>query len=68
MREPDRERIYEARRAAILPRPSDTGLSAAQADVLVREWEAQAATRSVDRHSSAYWEEGIAWVGVQLRQ
>jgi hypothetical protein len=65
MRKPDSERIYVARRAAILSRLTGGGVGPARAEALVAEWEADSAARGVVRHTAAFWDEAWLWITVR---
>ena len=62
MRKPDPERIYLARRAAILSRLTGAGVGPGQAEALVAAWEVHAVTLSVERQTVAFWDE--AWLRI----
>jgi hypothetical protein len=62
----DPERIYQAHRAGTLRRLADQQhLGDERAEALIAAWEAEAASRGLDRHSSAFWREGDEWIARQ---
>jgi hypothetical protein len=60
------ERIYQARRAAMVSRLMQAGRrSPAAAEALVTAWESEAASRGLDRFSDAYRDEAEGWLARQ---
>jgi hypothetical protein len=60
---PDPERIYQARRAALLARLTQEDRMAPElADVWVAAWEVEAADRGLERHSPAFWTDAREWI------
>ena len=63
MRKPDPERIYLARRAAHFRRLVDEQrIDELGAEQWIAAWEREAASRALDRHVSAFWDEGAGWM------
>jgi len=57
------ERIYEARRAAMIARLTQVARRSPEAaEALVAGWEADAARRGLDRFSDAFRDESEAWL------
>jgi hypothetical protein len=62
-RQPDPERIYQARRAALHARLTQEDRMAPElAEVWVATWEVEAASRRLERHSPAFWAGAHDWV------
>lgn len=61
MRKSDPERIYLARRAAILSRLTGAGVSPEGAEARVVAWEAEASARGLDRLSATFWDGAPEW-------
>jgi len=60
------ERIYQARRAAMVARLTQVAQkSPARAEAIVAAWEADAARRGLDRFSDAFRYESEAWLNQQ---
>jgi hypothetical protein len=60
------ERIYQARRAAMVARLIQVGRKSPEAaESLVTAWEAEAASRRLDRFSDAFRDESEAWLREQ---
>ena len=62
MRKSDPERIYIARRAAILSRLAGAGVSPERAEARVVAWEAHASARGLDRLAAAFWDGALEWM------
>jgi hypothetical protein len=62
MRKPDPERIYLARRAAILSILTGSGASGERAETLVTAWEAEATARGLPRDSASFWSGAVDWI------
>ncbi len=61
------DRIYAARRAAVLSRlTQDRRLSAERAEALVVAWETEGDSRGMDRMTAAFWDAGMSWIEEQL--
>ena len=61
------ERIYAARRAAVLSRlTQERRLSEQGAEALVVAWEAEGDMRGLERMTAAFWEAGTTWMEAQL--
>ena len=61
------DRIYAARRAAVLSRlTQERRLSAERAEALVGAWEAEGDARGPERMTAVFWEVGTAWIEEQL--
>lgn len=68
-RRADPEGIYQARRAAELRRLADDGrLGDVEAEHWIGQWESEAATLGLDRHTQRFWEEGDRWIAEQRRR
>jgi hypothetical protein len=62
------DRIYQARRAAVISRlVQERRLPADRAERLVAAWEAEAVHRGLERESSVFWEDAVAWISVRRR-
>jgi hypothetical protein len=57
------ERIYQAKRAAIVARLEGQGWTRETAEEWCTRWEAQ----HDDRHAHDYWQQGAAWITEQRR-
>jgi hypothetical protein len=63
VRAEQRERIYEARRAAHVARLGDRGFLPEAAERAVTAWEEEAAARGgLPRDAPTFWTEGEAWI------
>jgi hypothetical protein len=62
-RKPDPERIYLARRAAILSILTGSSTPAERAETLVTAWEAEATARGLPRDAASFWSGAVDWVG-----
>lgn len=62
MRKPDPERIYLARRAAILSILTGSGKSTERAETLVTAWEAETTARGLPRYESSFWDGAVEWI------
>ena len=61
------DRIYAARRAAVLSRlTQERRLSAERAEALVAAWEVEGDSRGLERMTAAFWDDGTAWMLEQL--
>ena len=61
------DRIYAARRAAVLSRlTQERRLSEERAEALVAAWEVEGDSRGFDRMTAAFWDDGTAWMLEQL--
>ena len=61
------DRIYQARRAAVLSRlTQERHLSAERAEALVSAWEVEGDSRGLERMTAAFWDAGTAWIFEQL--
>ena len=61
------DRIYAARRAAVLSRlTQERRLSEERAEALVAAWEVEGDSRGLDRMTAAFWDDGTAWMLEQL--
>ena len=61
------DRIYAARRAAVLSRlTQERRLSEQRAEALVVAWEVEGDGRGLERMSADFWHEGTAWIFEQL--
>ena len=61
------ERIYAARRAAVLSRlTQERRLSAERAEALVAAWEAEGDERGLEGMTAAFWDDGTLWIVEQL--
>lgn len=58
----ERERIYQALRAAHIARFTDHGVTPETAEQCVEEWEREATAEGRDRDSAAFWEGAEEWV------
>ena len=57
------ERIYQARRAAMVARLTQVGRKSPEtAEAVVTDWEADAKRRGLDRFSDAFRDESKAWL------
>jgi hypothetical protein len=57
------QRIYHARREATIRQLADQmRIGEVAAEALVSAWEAEAATRGLDRDSLIFWEAGASWI------
>ena len=62
------DRIYAARRAAILSRlTQERRLSGDRAEALVVAWETEGDARGLDRMTAGFWDDGTVWIEEQLR-
>jgi hypothetical protein len=62
------DRIYEARRAAVLSRLiQERRLSEQRAEGLVAAWEAEASERGLRRDSAGFWFDADPWLAGQLK-
>ena len=62
------DRIYKARRAAVLSRLiQERRLSEQRAEALVVAWEAEGDSRGLERMTAAFLDDGTTWIGEQLR-
>jgi hypothetical protein len=62
------DRIYQARRAAVLSRlVQDRRLSEHRAEALVAAWEVEGDSRGLERMTAAFWDDGTTWIAEQLR-
>jgi hypothetical protein len=62
----DPERIYQAHRAGTLRRLADQQhLGDERAEALIAAWEAEAASRGLDRHSTVFWRGLEEWIASQ---
>jgi hypothetical protein len=59
---PDPERIYLARRAAILSILTGSGASGERAETLVTAWEAEATARGLPRDAASFWSGAVDWI------
>ncbi len=66
-RRADPENIYLARRAAVLSILTTSGVSRERAELLVREWEADAEARGVPRLDRTFWEGAAEWTASSAR-
>ena len=63
------DRIYAARRAAVLSRlTQERRLSEQRAESLVAAWEAEGDSRGLERMTAAFWEAGTTWMLERLRR
>lgn len=60
-RRADPEGIYLARRAAVLSILITSGVSVDRAELLVRDWEADAEARGIPRLERTFWEGAAGW-------
>ena len=61
------ERIYQARRAAVISRlVQDRRLSEQRAEALVAGWEAEAEHRAAERYPPGFWSDAHVWIVEQL--
>ena len=61
------DRIYRARRAAVLSRLTQVHrLSAERAEALVAAWEAEGDSRGLERMTAAFRDAGTTWIDEQL--
>jgi hypothetical protein len=61
------ERIYQARRAAVLSRlVQERRLSEQRAEALVAAWEIEGASRGLERMTASFWNAGTTWMLEQL--
>jgi hypothetical protein len=60
------ERIYQARRAAMIARLTQVGRKSPEtAEALIEAWEGDAASRGLGRFSDAFRDEAEAWLNQQ---
>jgi hypothetical protein len=64
-RRADPERIYQANRIAIRNGLTDYGVSLELAERWCDAWEAEAASRNIERLTRDYWTFGSAWIREQ---
>jgi hypothetical protein len=62
MRKPDPERIYLARRAAILSILTGSSTPAQRAEALVTAWEAEATARGLPQDAASFWSGAVDWI------
>lgn len=67
MRKPDPERIYVARRDAVLSILTGAGTSEERAEALVTAWEAEATARGLPRHDARFWDGAAEWIAGRHR-
>lgn len=67
MRKPDPERIYLARRAAILSILTGCGASVECAEAQVVAWEAEVVARGLPRHESSWWDDAVERIAERRR-
>ena len=61
------DRIYAARRAAVLSRlVQERRLSDQRAEALVSAWEAEGDSSGLDRMTAGFWDDGMTWIEQQL--
>ena len=61
------DRIYNARRAAVLSRLTQARrLSEQRAEALVAAWEPEGDSRGLERMTAGFWDAGTAWIFEQL--
>ena len=61
------DRIYAARRAAVLSRlTQERRLSAERAEALVVAWEVEGDLRGQDRMTARFWDDSTVWIEEQL--
>ena len=67
VRQSSPDRIYAARRAAVLGRlTQERRLSEQRAEALVSAWEIEGDSRGLERMTAAFWHDGTAWIFEQL--
>jgi hypothetical protein len=64
-RKPNPENIYLARRAAIASRLWSEGVDEVTGGQWLAAWEAEAAFRGLERHSTELWDECDRWIAEQ---
>ena len=61
------DRVYTARRAAVLSRlTQERRLSAERAEALVAAWEVEGDSRGLERMTAGFWDDGTTWIEEQL--
>lgn len=61
------DRIYAARRAAVLSRlTQERRLSEQRAEALVVAWEVEGHSRALERMTAGFWDDGTRWIFEQL--